>query len=114
MVGRLRAQGFRVEMDDFGSGYSSLNTLHEMPVDVVKLDLRFLSGSENSKGQEIIQAVVQMMQRLHLPVIAEGVETAEQAALLAAAGCPVIQGFYYCRPISADEFESRLRAEGGK
>ena len=63
-----------------------------MPVDVVKLDLRFLSGSENSKGQEIIQAVVQMMQRLHLPVIAEGVETAEQAALLAAAGCPVRRG----------------------
>ncbi len=108
MVEELRRQDFQVEMDDFGSGYSSLNTLHEMPVDVVKLDLRFLAGSENRKGQDIIQAVVQMMRRLQLPVIAEGVETAEQAALLSAAGCQTIQGFYYCRPVPPSEFEKRL------
>ena len=74
----------------------------------MKLDLRFLAGSENRKGQDIIQAVVQMMRRLQLPVIAEGVETAEQAALLSAAGCQTIQGFYYCRPVPPSEFEKRL------
>ncbi len=112
MVKQLRQLGFRVEMDDFGSGYSSLNTLHEMPVDVIKLDLRFLAGSQNQKGKDIIRAVVQMMKQLQLPVIAEGVETAEQADILAAAGCPIIQGFYYCRPIPVAEFEARLQAEG--
>jgi len=111
MVTALRNHGFIVEMDDFGSGYSSLTTLHEMPIDVVKLDLRFITGSQSQKGRAIIKAVVYMMQILHLGVIAEGVETAEQADFLVSSGCSTIQGYYYSQPLPATAFEARLQSD---
>jgi diguanylate cyclase (GGDEF)-like protein len=108
MLENLRQKGFVIEMDDFGSGYSSLNTLHEMPVDMVKLDLRFLVGEEVEKSKIILQAIALMMHKLGLTVIAEGVETAGQANFLASVGCYLIQGFYYSRPVPAAEFEKLL------
>ena len=111
MITKLQEEGFLVEMDDFGSGYSSLNTLHDMPVDLVKLDLRFLTGHGNQKGRNIILSIVQMMRRLHLPIIAEGVETKEQADFMVRAGCPLIQGYYYARPLSVEEFVQKMKED---
>ena len=108
MIKKLQDKGFVVEMDDFGSGYSSLNTLHEMPVDVVKLDLRFLTGTHVQKSRLILQAIAGMLQQLQLPVIAEGVETVEQADFLEAIGCHIIQGYYYAKPMPAAQFAGLL------
>ena len=109
IVGKLREGGFSVEMDDFGSGYSSLNTLYKMPLDSVKLDMRFIAGCSSQRGRGIIQAVAQMMQLLRLPLVAEGVETAEQVEFLSDVGCHTIQGYYYSKPLPAAEFEAKLR-----
>ena len=108
LTDRLRKLGFTILMDDFGSGYSSLNTLHEMPVDVVKLDLRFLTGTHVQKSRLILQAIAGMLQQLQLPVIAEGVETVEQADFLEAIGCHIIQGYYYAKPMPAAQFAGLL------
>ena len=109
MLGTLHKMGFTIEMDDFGSGYSSLNILHQLPIDVVKLDLRFLSGSRTPKSRNILTAVSQMMKLLQLPLVAEGVETAEQADFLASIQCYIIQGYFYARPMPAADFEKQLR-----
>lgn len=103
----LKEAGFLVEMDDFGSGFSSLNMLKEVPVDVLKLDLRFFrsNGEEKHSGGTIISAVVRMAKAIGLRVIAEGVETEEQCMGLKNMGCTIIQGFYYSRPLPVDEFE---------
>lgn len=111
MIKKLQQIGFLVEMDDFGSGYSSLNTLHEMPIDVIKLDLRFLTGEQRQKSKTIMENIAQMMQKLQLPVIAEGVETKEQADFLASIGCNIIQGYYYAKPMPATKFEELLRGQ---
>lgn len=95
----LRAAGFSVEMDDFGSGYSSLDTLYEMPVDAVKLDMRFIDGSQTQRGRFIIDTIVNMMKLLEIPLIAEGVETENQADFLHSIGCDIMQGYYYARPM---------------
>ena len=97
-------------MDDFGSGYSSLNTLYKMPLDAVKLDMRFIAGCSSQRGRGIIQAVARMMQLLRLPLVAEGVETAEQVEFLSDVGCHTIQGYYYSKPLPAAEFEAKLRS----
>ena len=104
----LREQGFFVEMDDFGSGYSSLNTLYEMPIDGAKLDMRFIDGSQTERGRYIIGTIVHMMKLLELPLVAEGVETANQADFLGSIGCDVIQGYLYARPMPADKFAELL------
>ncbi|NLM01658.1 MAG: EAL domain-containing protein [Treponema sp.] len=102
----LQQMHFSVEMDDFGSGYSSLNTLKDVPVDILKLDLKFLSGSENAaRGGNILNSVVRMAKWLNLPVIAEGVETLAQADYLKSIGCFYVQGYLYSPPIPLDEFE---------
>lgn len=105
----LQGMGFTVEMDDFGSGYSSLNTLKDVPVDVLKLDMKFLSiGDNDSRGANILSSIVRMARWLQLPVIAEGVETKEQADYLNSIGCSFMQGYYFCRPVPDDEFETLL------
>lgn len=104
LIEDLHKLGFLVEMDDFGSGYSSLNVLKDMPVDILKLDLKFLAGGNEERGGSIIQSVIRMAQLIDVPVIAEGVETKEQADFMASIGCNVIQGFYYARPMEASEF----------
>ena len=107
VVERLRSLGFTVEMDDFGSGYSSLNTLKDVPVDVLKIDMRFLTG-QSERGGSILNSVVRMAKQLRLDIIAEGVETAVQAEFLKSIGCPQIQGYLYSKPVSDEEFEKLL------
>ncbi len=108
-VNELRKAGFKVEIDDFGAGYSSLNTLKDIDVDKLKLDMKFLSGTDNlEKEKIIIAAIINMSHTLGLPVIAEGVETREQADMLLGFGCKEMQGYYFSRPVPADEYEKIL------
>lgn len=104
---QLRAAGFTVAMDDFGSGYSSLNTLKDAPIDILKLDMRFLDGS-TMRGEIILASVVHMARLLDLPVIAEGVETALQADRLNNIGCDLMQGFLFSKPLDRTAFERLL------
>lgn len=111
-LAQLHQAGFLVEMDDFGSGYSSLNILKDIPVDQLKLDMDFLKGSYDSpKGRAIVSAVINMAKALGLTVIAEGVETREQAEMLAEFGCDQMQGYYFSKPIGEAEFAQLLQAE---
>ncbi len=107
-VRAIQAMGFLINMDDFGSGYSSLNLLKDAPIDIVKLDMGFLRGEENGKnidrGNIIISSVVNMTRELGFDIIAEGVETKEQADLLASMGCAKVQGYYYAMPIPEPQF----------
>lgn len=109
-VEKFSSLGFTVEIDDFGSGYSSLNALKDMPADVLKTDLKFLYGySEDSSGSVILKHVMQMSQELGMSVVAEGVETKEQADFLHTLGCNIMQGYYYSRPIPAEEFKTLVQ-----
>ena len=109
-VDELRALGFVVEMDDFGSGYSSLNTLSRMRLDILKLDMRFVQ-SEIAKpaAQSLLGDIVTMAHRLNLSVVAEGIETRDQVLRLQAIGCDYAQGYYFSRPLPIPEFDA-LRA----
>ena len=103
---KLREYGFQVEMDDFGSGYSSLHMLKEVPVDRIKLDLRFLTDAGDiEKGRIIIGYMIRMVQSLGMQIITEGVETAEQAEFLRSQGCNEMQGYYFYKPMPVEEFE---------
>lgn len=105
MVHTLQSMGFCVEMDDFGSGYSSLNTLKELPVNILKLDAYFIRDSiSDLRGSAILSTVVGMAQRLNLPIIAEGIETMEQAQSLLDMGCQWMQGYYFARPMPMKDF----------
>lgn len=109
VLSRLHSYGYKVEMDDFGSGYSSLNVLKDLEVDVIKLDMRFLSGSSiGGRGGAILNAIVQMTKWLNTPVIAEGIETLEQADYMKSIGCNYIQGYLYSKPITEEEFIKKL------
>lgn len=106
---KIKNEGFRLSMDDFGSGYSSLNLLRHLPVDVLKLDKDFLDISEEndegSREKRIITHVISMAKDLEMEVLAEGVETKEQKDFLKEAKCDVIQGYYYAKPMRMNEFE---------
>lgn len=105
----LQENHFHVMMDDFGSGYSSLNSLREIPVDVLKIDLKFLPpSSDDKRGNVILHSIVDMAKRLGLEVIVEGVETIEQAEFLLSIGCRNAQGFYFYRPMPVSEYERCL------
>ncbi len=106
---QLHDYGYIVEMDDFGSGYSSLNVLKDLAVDVIKLDMRFLSGSIGGRGGTIISAIVQMAKWLGTPVIAEGVETLEQADYMKSIGCKYVQGYLYSKPVAEEDFLQKLQ-----
>lgn len=112
VVDKLHELGFTIEMDDFGSGFSSLNMLKEVQVDVLKMDLRFLQngdkGEEGEKGGKIINAVVRMAHELTIPVVAEGVETKQQALFLSNVGCALMQGYYFSKPLSVEDFEKLI------
>ncbi len=111
-VRKLQEKGFRVEMDDFGSGYSSLSMLNEIPVNVLKMDFKFLQGSGDvSRGGIILSSVLRMAHQLELPVICEGVETEAQADFMKNLGCRLMQGFYFSRPIPITDFEKLITAE---
>lgn len=110
IVKKMKSAGFKMLMDDFGSGYSSLNMLKSTPFDVLKIDKSFLDEfMESDRGRKIIEHTISMSQDIGLDIIAEGVETIEQAQFLSECGCDSAQGFYYSKPIPADEFDKRLR-----
>lgn len=98
-VGALREAGFEVWMDDFGSGYSSLNSLRNYEFDLIKLDMEFIGGSGNEKAREIVAGVVQAARKLGIGTLAEGVESEEQALFLESIGCDMAQGFFYTKPL---------------
>lgn len=103
VIDELMRLGFKVLMDDFGSGYSSLNILKDINIDTIKLDMRFLDNQDH-KSQNILESVIHMAKWLDLKVIAEGVEKAEQVQSLLKIGCVYAQGFYYYRPMPIDDF----------
>jgi len=104
--------GVSLAIDDFGSGYSSLNILHTMPFDTLKIDQMFFQNKTGSeRGRRIIETVVLMAQKLGITVVAEGVETKEQVAFLKAIGCNMVQGFYFAKPMPSYEFEHLLSWE---
>lgn len=108
-LGALRKLGFVIEMDDFGSGYSSLNMLTEMPIDVLKLDMKFLqTDGIRPAGQGILRFIVDLARWMKLNVVAEGVETREQLECIKAIGCDYAQGFYFAKPMSVGGFEALL------
>ena len=108
LINKLRSLGFVVEMDDFGSAYSSLNMLKDIDVDVMKLDMGFLQQSQNTeRGKTILRMVIGLSKQLGIPVISEGVETREQLQFLQELGCEMFQGFYLGRPMDVQSFESK-------
>ncbi|MBO4385088.1 MAG: EAL domain-containing protein [Clostridia bacterium] len=112
VIASLRENGFEIEMDDFGSGYSSLNTLSAMPVDVLKIDMKFIRNIETSETDlQLVRLVLDLSRYLKVKVVAEGVETEGQLKLLKDAGCDIVQGYYFSRPLPADEFEKLIERE---
>ena len=110
---KIKEAGFGLSMDDFGSGYSSLNLLREMPVDVLKLDKGFLddcAGNSSTREKRIISHVISMAKDLEISVLAEGVETVQQKEFLKESNCDMIQGYYYAKPMPAELFASYLEA----
>ena len=106
LITKLQDYGFIIEMDDFGSGYSSLNSLKDIPVDILKVDLKFLETSRNQeKGRIILKSVLGLARDLGLPVITEGVETEDQVVFLRENGTNLYQGYYFARPIPLEKFE---------
>ncbi|MGI5174540.1 EAL domain-containing protein [Treponema sp. OMZ 840] len=105
-VQRLKDAGLHIEMDDFGTAYSSLNMLNEMPIDTLKLDMKFVQGTEKAHGKDILLSfIIKLAHALNFSVIAEGIETAEQAEHLLSLGCTAGQGYYFSKPISKKEFD---------
>ena len=110
LVDKLQEQGFQVEMDDFGSGYSSLNMLKDIKIDVLKIDMGFLNATEDEeRASVILESVISMAKRLGMTVIAEGVESKKQLGFLSEMGCDIFQGFYFSKPVSPESFESVYR-----
>lgn len=108
LLKRLREEGFIIEMDDFGSGYSSLNLLKDLPIDVLKIDMMFLGKNNDSiKANKILAGTIRMAKDIGLTVISEGVENKEEAAFLRQCGCDYMQGYYYEKPMSVEAFEAK-------
>ncbi len=111
-IHRLRELGFEIEMDDFGSGYSSLNMLSDMPIDVLKMDMKFVRNIETSDtDMRLVKLILDIARYLGVKVVAEGVETEGQLRLLKDVGCDLIQGFYFSRPVPPEEFEKLIEKE---
>lgn len=108
IINEFHSLGYIVEMDDFGSGYSSLNVLKDIEVDIIKLDMIFLRGHIGGRGGIIISSIVRMANWLGTPIIVEGVETIEQADYMKSIGCEYIQGYLYSRPIPEQDFLNLL------
>jgi len=105
---QLRIYGFLVSMDDFGAGYSSLNSLKDIPLDIVKLDGELFGiTEEEERGFTVIRNTIAMAKDLHMKVVAECIETREQVEFLCAVGCDIIQGYYFAKPMPVDQFETR-------
>ena len=106
MVNQMREKGFKIEMDDFGTGYSSLNMLSTLPLDALKLDMKFIRTAFNrQKDTRMLELIIDIADYLSVPVIAEGVETSEQLTALRAMGCDIVQGYYFSKPVPPEEYE---------
>jgi diguanylate cyclase (GGDEF)-like protein len=115
LIGRLRLAKFYVEMDDFGSGYSSLGMLKDIHLDAIKLDMRFLSkGVDEERGKKVLKMTVQLIKELNMTAVAEGVETQDEVEYLREIGCDMFQGFYFSRPIPVADFEQKYLQEPGE
>lgn len=110
VVEELQSLGFVIMMDDFGSGYSSLNTLKDIPVDILKIDIKFLgSGTDDNRNESILASIIRMAGWLELPVVVEGVETVEQKEFLESVGCGYVQGYYFAKPMPMDNYEEFIQ-----
>lgn len=105
VINALREKGFRINVDDFGSGYSSLNQIANIPADIIKFDRVFASRSlKNDKGRQVIKSLIEMLKMVNYDLVFEGIETKEELDAVVSYGCDVIQGFYFDKPLSAREF----------
>lgn len=112
VVQALRDKGFSIEMDDFGTGYSSLNMISSLPIDILKLDMQFVKNIHiSSKDMRLVELMLEIARFLKVKVVAEGVEHKEQYELLKKAGCDIIQGFYFSKPVPPGEFERFIKEE---
>lgn len=112
VVNRLRGHGFKIEMDDFGSGYSSLNMLTSFPIDVLKLDMQFIRNMlTDSKSLRLVELIIDIAEFLKVAVVAEGVEREEQLNALKKMGCDIVQGFYFAAPMPAERFSKLIEKE---
>ena len=111
-ISRLKELGYSIWLDDFGSGYSSLNVLKDYVFDVIKIDMQFLSNFEtNEKTKDILDCIVQLANRLHMKTLTEGVETKEQAEFLEKIGCGRLQGYLFGKPFSLEDFEAKIKSK---
>lgn len=109
IVNKMKSYGFTVSMDDFGAGYSSLNSLKELPIDVVKLDAEFFRGNDKEgKGKVIVSEAISLAKKLNMRIVAEGIETREQVDFLAENECDLIQGYYFAKPMPVEKFEAKV------
>ena len=107
-IEKLRERGFRVSVDDFGAGYSSLNLIGILPVDIIKLDKGFIKNSlGNQKGKYIIKGLISILNEIDMDIVCEGIETKEEEQIVSEFGCDSMQGFLYDRPIPIEEFEQK-------
>lgn len=112
VVERLQGRGFKIEMDDFGSGYSSLNMLTEIPIDVLKMDMKFIRNmNKDARSHKLVELVIEIADYLGVPVVAEGVEDKNQVDQLRDMGCDLIQGYYFSKPVPPEEFDKFIKAE---
>lgn len=108
-VRKLQEYDFEVSMDDFGSGYSSLNSLKDLPLDVLKLDAEFFRGDDfNTRGEIVVSEAIALAKKLEMKIVAEGVEKKEQVDFLASKECDMIQGYYFAKPMPAQEYSQRM------
>lgn len=112
VINRLREKGFKIEMDDFGSGYSSLNMLTELPIDVLKLDMQFIRHMlQDDKSLQLVRLILDIAGFLDVPVVAEGVEEIEQLNVLRDMGCDIVQGYYFSPPLPEQRFGELIEKE---
>ena len=113
-VNRLRSIGFSIEMDDFGTGYSSLGMISNLPIDALKLDMTFVRNAfRETNNLRMIEIIMSIAEHLNVPVIAEGVETQAQMFALKSLGCDIVQGYYFSKPLPADEFNHFIKEHAG-
>ena len=106
---RIKQVGFKISLDDFGTGTSTLNMLQDMPIDTIKIDKSFVDKIRpENKKKNIIEYIIYIAKKLNLETVAEGVENKEQIEYLRELGCDLIQGYYYSKPIKLEEFEKWL------
>lgn len=110
MINRISNRGFRMELDDFGSGYSQLNALGDLPCNTIKLDRNLIKGLNNQKKRTILEHIVNMLRDLGAETVAEGIETVWELKLLAKMGCNIGQGYYFDRPLKASDFAKKYLA----